>query len=49
MAGLFVLAAQPGATLEETRNKYALSELQAQAILEMRLAAPHRYGASEDY
>jgi len=37
MAGLFVLAAQPGATLEETRSKYALSETQAQAILEMRL------------
>jgi DNA gyrase subunit A len=37
MAGLFILAAQPGATLEETREKYALSEIQAQAILEMRL------------
>ena len=37
MAGLFVLAAQPGATLEETRSRYALSEVQAQAILEMRL------------
>jgi DNA gyrase subunit A len=37
MAGLFILAAQPGATLEETRSRYALSELQAQAILEMRL------------
>ena len=37
MAGLFILAAEPGATLEETRNKYALSEIQAQAILEMRL------------
>ena len=37
MAGLFVLAAQPGVTLEETRSKYALSEIQAQAILEMRL------------
>jgi len=37
MAGLFVLAAQPGATLEETRSSYALSETQAQAILEMRL------------
>jgi DNA gyrase subunit A len=37
MAGLFVLAAQPGATLEETRSRYALSETQAQAILEMRL------------
>ena len=37
MAGLFILAAAPGATLEETRGKYALSEIQAQAILEMRL------------
>ena len=37
MAGLFILAAQPGATLEETRSRYALSEVQAQAILEMRL------------
>ena len=37
MAGLFILAAQPGVTLEETRSKYALSEIQAQAILEMRL------------
>jgi DNA gyrase subunit A len=37
MAGLFILTAQPGATLEETRDKYALSEIQAQAILEMRL------------
>ena len=37
MAGLFILAAQPGVTLEETRSRYALSELQAQAILEMRL------------
>ena len=37
MAGLFILAAQPGATLEETRSRYALSEIQAQAILEMRL------------
>jgi DNA gyrase subunit A len=37
MAGLFVLAAQPGATLEETRSRYSLSETQAQAILEMRL------------
>ena len=37
MAGLFVLAAQPGVTLEETRSRYALSEIQAQAILEMRL------------
>jgi DNA gyrase subunit A len=37
MAGLFILAAAPGATLEETRAQYALSEIQAQAILEMRL------------
>ena len=37
MAGLFILAAAPGATLEETRSRYALSEIQAQAILEMRL------------
>ncbi len=37
MAGLFILAAAPGATLEETRGKYSLSEIQAQAILEMRL------------
>ena len=37
MGGLFILAAQPGVTLEETRNKYTLSEIQAQAILEMRL------------
>ena len=37
MAGLFILKAQPGATLEEARSRYALSEIQAQAILEMRL------------
>ncbi len=37
MAGLFIRKAPPGATLEETRDKYALSEIQAQAILEMRL------------
>ena len=37
MAGLFILTAAPGATLEETRGKYALSDIQAQAILEMRL------------
>ena len=37
MAGLFIRKAPPGATLEETREKYALSEIQAQAILEMRL------------
>ncbi len=37
MGGLFVLAAAPGATLEETQSRYALSEIQAQAILDMRL------------
>jgi DNA gyrase subunit A len=37
IGGLFVLAAAPGATLEETRSRYALSEIQAQAILDMRL------------
>ncbi len=37
IAGMFILTAAPGATLEETRGKYALSEIQAQAILEMRL------------
>jgi DNA gyrase subunit A len=37
MAGLFIPAAEPGATLEETRSRYALSEIQAQAILDMRL------------
>jgi DNA gyrase subunit A len=37
MAGLFVPAAEPGKTLEETREGYALSENQAQAILDMRL------------
>jgi DNA gyrase subunit A len=37
MAGLFVPAAEPGATLEESRERYALSENQAQAILDMRL------------
>ncbi|MGO9578215.1 MAG: DNA gyrase subunit A [Desulfobaccales bacterium] len=37
MAGQFIRKAPPGATLEETRAKYALSEIQAQAILEMRL------------
>ncbi len=37
MAGMFILAAAPGATLEESRSRYALSEIQAQAILEMRL------------
>ena len=37
IAGMFILTAAPGATLEETRGKYALSDIQAQAILEMRL------------
>ena len=37
MAGMFILAAAPGATLEESRGRYALSEIQAQAILDMRL------------
>ncbi|MGB8993443.1 MAG: DNA gyrase subunit A [Desulfobaccales bacterium] len=37
MAGMFILAAAPGATLEESRSRYALSEIQAQAILDMRL------------
>jgi DNA gyrase subunit A len=37
MAGLFILTAQPGVTLEEARSRHALSEIQAQAILEMRL------------
>jgi DNA gyrase subunit A len=37
MAGMFILAAAPKATLEETRSSYALSEIQAQAILDMRL------------
>ncbi|MCK9377264.1 MAG: DNA gyrase subunit A [Syntrophobacterales bacterium] len=37
MGGMFVLKPQAGATLEETRAKYALSEIQAQAILDMRL------------
>jgi DNA gyrase subunit A len=37
MGGLFIPAAEPGATLEETRGRYALSEIQAQAILDMRL------------
>jgi len=37
MAGLFILAASPGSTLEDTRALYALSEVQAQAILDMRL------------
>jgi DNA gyrase subunit A len=37
MAGLFILAAAPNETLEETRGRYALSDIQAQAILDMRL------------
>jgi DNA gyrase subunit A len=37
IAGMFILAAAPKATLEETRSRYALSEIQAQAILDMRL------------
>jgi DNA gyrase subunit A len=37
MGGLFIAVAEPGATLEETRGRYALSEIQAQAILDMRL------------
>jgi DNA gyrase subunit A len=37
MAGLFIRKAPAGATLVETREKYALSEIQAQAILDMRL------------
>ncbi len=37
MAGMFIIAASPDATLEETRSRYALSEIQAQAILDMRL------------
>jgi DNA gyrase subunit A len=37
MAGLFIRKAPAGSTLEETREKYALSEIQAQAILDMRL------------
>jgi DNA gyrase subunit A len=37
MAGMFILTAEPGASLEETRSQYTLSEIQAQAILDMRL------------
>jgi DNA gyrase subunit A len=37
MAGMFILKPRPGASLEETQSQYALSEIQAQAILEMRL------------
>jgi DNA gyrase subunit A len=37
MAGLFILKPQRGETLEESRSRYSLSEIQAQAILDMRL------------
>ena len=37
MAGSFISAAQPQLTLEETQAQFALSEIQAQAILDMRL------------
>jgi len=37
MAGEFIQKPRRGATLEETRSQYALSEIQAQAILDMRL------------
>jgi DNA gyrase subunit A len=37
MAGEFIQKPRRGATLEETREQYALSEVQAQAILDMRL------------
>jgi DNA gyrase subunit A len=37
MAGSFISAAQPNLTLEETRVQFALSDIQAQAILDMRL------------
>jgi DNA gyrase subunit A len=37
MAGMFILKPRRGATLEETQSRYALSEIQAQAILDMRL------------
>jgi DNA gyrase subunit A len=37
MAGMFILKPRPGATLEEARSRYALSEIQTQAILDMRL------------
>jgi DNA gyrase subunit A len=37
MAGEFIQKPRRGATLEETRSRYALSEIQAQAILDMRL------------
>jgi DNA gyrase subunit A len=37
MAGSFITAAQPQLTLEETQAQFALSDIQAQAILDMRL------------
>jgi len=37
MAGSFITAAQPQLTLEETQAQFALSEIQSQAILDMRL------------
>ncbi len=37
MAGMYVTAARPSLSLEETRTQFALSEIQAQAILDMRL------------
>ncbi|MFH1597393.1 MAG: DNA gyrase subunit A [Pseudomonadota bacterium] len=37
IAGSFITAAQPQLTLEETQAQFALSEIQAQAILDMRL------------
>jgi DNA gyrase subunit A len=37
MAGMFIAAPRPRQTLEETRAQFALSEIQAQEILNMRL------------
>jgi len=37
MAGMFILKPRRGTTLEEAQSQYALSEIQAQAILDMRL------------
>jgi DNA gyrase subunit A len=37
MGGMYIAAAQPGLSLEETRGQFALSDIQAQAILDMRL------------
>jgi len=37
MAGLFITAAQPGLSLKASQAAHALSDIQAQAILEMRL------------